>query len=133
MRVLFIFFLCSFAAERSEQWYVNVEESVASLAIGPLKATFRPEDLGRRTREGALASQANRLRAKVVSYTLDSTSSFVRVCPFDNTSKQAIKMVIDDFRNKTFDIHWLRTKGQCGHHDGYLHVVIPPPASGATE
>lgn len=112
---------------RPDQWYANVEEAVSRLAIGPLRPDFRPLDLARRTRESALAAQVNTFRAKVIAHMLDALGTIVRVCPYDNTSKEAVDVIVNELQNRTFTASWVPTEGACGHHRGMLLVIVPLP------
>lgn len=123
-----VFIILAVASARPDTWYTTVEEAVAKLAIGPLRADFRPSNLAARSREHALDSQTNAFRAKVVQYMLESLGTIVRVCPYDNTSKEAVNRVVNELRNRTFTAQWLPTDGACGHHKGALHVIVPPPS-----
>ena len=115
------------AASRPESWYAAVQEVISGLALGPLRADLTPAAFAGRTRTQALGQQTEQLRAKVMGQLFRSLGTAIRVCPLEDTSKEAIKAVRLELLNRTFVAHWHTVQGECGRHNGFLHVSVPPP------
>jgi hypothetical protein len=111
----------------SAEWKHAVEEVMASVVLGPLRPDFGPEALRRRTREGAVRAQTNRLRARVAVAMIESTGELVEACLLEHTSPEAARALVDELRAHNFtSASWIRDERRC--HGGYIRVEVPPPA-----
>lgn len=134
--LFYIFFLAlstttSFAQQQlnDAQWKKSVEEILSTLSLGPLRAEFSPKTLATRTRQDVLIMQTMSLRAHLIKQMTHTLSSTVKVCPLPESSEEAIQHVLLEMKNRTFDIHWIKSDGECMPWHGFVFVSIPPPAT----
>lgn len=126
--MVLLFALASSSSEGEEQWKRAAEEIMAGVVLGPLRPGFGPETLAKRTREGALRAQTNRLRARVVVAMVEALDEHVDVCVLEHTHADAARAVVDELRAHNFTgAAWMRDGRKCPH--GFIHVEVPPPAT----
>lgn len=118
-------FLVAASSEGDVEWKHAVEEIMASVVLGPLRPDFGPEALRRRTREGAIRAQTNRLRARVAVAMIESAGELVEACLLEHTSPEAARALVDELRAHNFtSASWIRDERRC--HGGYIRVEVPP-------
>lgn len=116
------------ANEQDQKWRQGVEEILSNIVIGPLNKDFKPESMGKRDMKSVLNAQKHRLRAHIIGHMFRSPHSFVKVCPLDDSTPEAIKELVDEFKNHSFDIHWIPSNCECNKkHGGFIFGAIPPP------
>jgi hypothetical protein len=111
-------------ASDDTEWRHAVEEVMASIALGPLRPGFGPDALQKRTREGAVRAQTNRLRARVVVAMVETLEEYVEVCVPEHVGSEAARAVTDELRAHNFTgAVWLRSVRGCPR--GAIHVEVP--------
>jgi hypothetical protein len=117
----------SFSLQTDDAWRKSVEEILSGIVLGPLSEHFEPSKLGKRSQSLSINAQTTRLRAHVVGHMFRSTKNFVKACPLEDSSTEAIEALIKEFRDRKFDMYWIESKCECNSHDGFIFAPIPFP------
>jgi hypothetical protein len=113
----------------TRKWFLAVEEILSSITVGKLKSDFNPAYLAQRTTDSVLQGQVARFRAKLSRQLIECATTQATVCIDPTvTSDDAVKVVLKEFKDLTFDIVWSRSEDAC---PSALVVRLPPPKTAA--
>ena len=126
MRASLIFVILCASAIADQEWRNAVEEVLAHITLGPLKMDFTPQYVGNRTMEFVLRTQTNRFRALVASAIVGSSTTEAIVCVPRAIERSAVKAVLDELKERTFEAFWIHEMDECLQQSGVL-VKFPAP------
>ena len=100
--------------EYLQRWMRQVEMTLSSISIGPLRKDLGPSHFANRTRKGVIAQQTMRFRARVVSQIADALLDSVAIEIPPEICDEAVKQVLDDLVEHTFEARLVSNVGEAG-------------------
>jgi hypothetical protein len=113
-----------------------MDVQIMALGIDAFSKQFTPEYVATRTYDLSLAAQARRFRSRLGLAIAESMpraiASQLTVCPGEHTDEAAVVLVVDELRERGFQIYWIKDAVRCPHQRGYVFVHLPSGLEGKT-